>query len=89
MNFTYLVDAISIKSFVKQEAVVTTLLVAASIAGVFSSPLWVIAAIFGHGCWDVAKHFGAGVPFFAWYTWPCFIVDTIYSAALLFYWVQL
>ena len=87
MNFTYLIEAVSIDKSARVEALVAAVLIMASVLGLLISPLIVIAAIFGHGCWDVAKHFGSGVPFFSWYCWPCFIVDTIYSGALLFYWV--
>ncbi len=76
MNFTYLTEALSIRSFAKTEALVATILVSASLFGLFVSPLLLIAAIFGHGCWDLAKHFGNGVPFYFWYTCSCFLVDT-------------
>ena len=85
MNFTYLIEALSLKSFAKTEAIVATSLILASVLGLVISPLLLIAAIFGHGVWDLQKHFGRGVPFFFWYTCSCFIVDTAYSSALLFY----
>lgn len=85
MNFTYLIEAISLKAAVKTEAIISVLLISASILGLIFSPLLIIAAIFGHGAWDLQKHFGKGVPFFFWYTCSCFLVDTVYSAALLFY----
>ena len=86
MNFTYITEALISKKSVAAELVVASLLILASIVGLFVSPLLIIAAIFGHGCWDLAKHFGSGVPFFFWYTCSCFVVDAAYSAALLLYW---
>ncbi len=85
MNFTYLTEAVNARRFVTTETLVATNLIILSVAGVFVSPLFVIAAIFGHGLWDLAKHFGRGIPFFFWYTCSCFIVDAVYSAALLVY----
>jgi len=89
MNLTYLIEAISVKRTVAMEASVAAVLILASILGLLFSPLILIAAIFGHGCWDLAKHYGAGVQFFSWYIWACFVVDTIYSAALIYYWSHL
>ena len=89
MNFTYLSEALSLRSFAKTEAFVALVLIGASLLGLVFSPLLVIAAIFGHGCWDLAKHFGSGVPFFFWYTCSCFLVDTAYSFTLFLYWFQL
>ncbi len=88
MNFTYLTQAISTRKFVPTELSIAMTLIVFSLLGVFVSPLFVIVAIFGHGCWDLAKHFGRGVPFYFWYTCSCFIVDTAYSSALLWYWFQ-
>jgi len=88
MNFTYLIEAVSIEKSIRAEGLVSGVLILASVLGLLVSPVFVIVAIFGHGCWDVAKHFGAGVAFFSWYTWPCFLVDTAYSAVLLIYWVS-
>ena len=85
MNFTYLTEAISRRSFVKTELIVALTLIVASVLGVLVTPLLVIAAIFGHGVWDLHKHFGRGVPFFFWYTCSCFLVDTAYSISLLVY----
>jgi len=89
MNFTYLIEALSQSRFLKVEAVVAFLLIGASLIGLVTSPLLIIAAIFGHGCWDLAKHFGAGVPFFFWYTCSCFLIDTAYSLSLFMYWVSI
>lgn len=87
MNFTYLTEALSVRRFVGAESLVASVLIVASVLGILISPLFVILAIFAHGCWDLAKHFGSGVPFFYWYTCSCFLVDTVYSASLLFYWL--
>ncbi len=87
MNFTYLTEAISLNSFVRTEALVSTLLILASVGGLIFSPLLLVAAIFGHGVWDLRKHFGSGVPFFYWYTYSCFLVDTAYSLTLLSYYL--
>ena len=88
MNFTYLIEAVQAQRFVIIETCVLTSLIVLSVMGVLISPLFVILAIFGHGAWDLAKHFGQGIPFFFWYTCSCFIVDTIYGAALTTYWFQ-
>lgn len=88
MNFTYLIEALSLKSHAKTEAVVAATLIFTSVMGLILSPLLLIAAIFGHGVWDLLKHFGRGVPFLYWYTCSCFLVDTTYSAALLFYYIS-
>lgn len=85
MNFTYIVEALSLKSYVRTETLVAALLIVMSFLGLFTSPLILIFAIFGHGVWDLQKHFGRGVPFFSWYTCSCFIVDTVYGSTLLFY----
>lgn len=85
MNFTYLTEAISLKSFAKTEVVVAALLIAMSILGLVTSPLLLIFAILGHGVWDLMKHFGKGVPFFFWYTCSCFLVDMAYGSTLLYY----
>lgn len=87
MNFTYLVEAVSLKSYAATESWVAFGLIALSILGFFTSPLFLIVAIVGHGVWDLAKHFGAGVPFLSWYSWSCFLVDMAYGSALLFYFV--
>lgn len=87
MNFTYITEAYYRREFVNLEAIVASVLIAASVLGVVISPVFIIAAIFGHGVWDVAKHNGAGVPFFSWYTLSCFAVDVIYSTVLLIYWL--
>ena len=88
MNFTYVTEALKQPKHIKVEALIATLLITASILGVFVAPIFVIAAIFGHGVWNIAKHRGAGVPFFSWYTLSCFTIDTLYSVSLLAYWVQ-
>ena len=89
MNFTYLIEALSLKKSVTAEVAVSTTLIAASIVGLLISPLLIVAAIFAHGCWDLAKHNAcAGIPFFTWYVVPCFVVDTIYSVTLLFYYFR-
>lgn len=89
MNFTYLIEALSLKRYVTAEVAASATLIAASLLGLLFAPLLLIAAIFGHGCWDLAKHNGcAGIPFFSWYVVPCFVVDTIYSVTLLFYYLQ-
>jgi len=86
MNFTYLIEARSRGRFANTEIAVALVLILMAVIGAVVEPLLVIASIFGHGLWDVAKHFGAGVPFLSWYTWGCAVVDTAYSAALLWYW---
>ena len=87
MNFTYLIEALSVKRFAVIEATVTIVLIGASLLGLFFSPLLLIAAIFGHGCWDLTKHFfERGVPFYFWYTCSCFLFDTAYSIVLLVFW---
>ncbi len=88
MNFTYITEAVSLRSFFKAEVIVSTILILASVLGLILSPLLIIAAIFGHGVWDLQKHFGKGVPFFFWYTCSCFLVDTAYSATLLLYYYK-
>jgi hypothetical protein len=69
MNFTYLTDAVWQGRRVGTEATVMIALIIASLLGIVLHPLFVIAAVFGHGLWDLAKHYGAGLPFFSWYTW--------------------
>lgn len=86
MNFTYLIEARSLRLKVGAEATVAGVLIIMAIAGAIYAPLLVIASIFLHGVWDLAKHLGAGVPFLRWYICGCAVVDTAYSAALLFYW---
>jgi len=86
MNFTYLIEAISLDKYKQIELVIASTLVGATILGLIVSPLLIVAAIFAHGCWDLAKHFGSGVPFYLWYTCGCFLVDTIYGLSLLVYW---
>ena len=88
MNFVYIVEAKARGEFVSAEAIVASTLIVFSVLGVFVSPGFVIAAIFGHGIWDLAKHRGTGVPFFTWYTFGCFTVDTLYSTALAAYWFK-
>lgn len=85
MNFTFIIEAVSLKTYAKTEALVATFLIAASILGFLYSPILLIFAIFGHGIWDLLKYFGRGVPFYFWYTYSCFLVDTAYSSTLLFY----
>ncbi|MEE9333432.1 MAG: hypothetical protein V3U65_05010 [Granulosicoccaceae bacterium] len=86
MNFTYLIEALSLKNSVTAEALVSTTLIFASLLGLLVSPSFIIAAIFVHGCWDFAKHNAcAGIRFFSWYVVPCFVVDTIYSLTLAIY----
>ncbi len=87
MNFTYITEALAQRRRIGTEAMVASLLIAASVFGVLLHPLFVIAAVFGHGLWDLAKHFGHGVPFFSWYTWSCCAVDMTYGATLLLYWL--
>ena len=87
MNFVYIKEARALRQFVRVEALIATLLIVLSCLGALWYPPLVIAAIFGHGCWDIAKHLGAGVPFLSWYTLSCFAVDTLYSGALLLYWI--
>jgi len=86
MNFTYLIEAISLRKFVTTESLIAATLISASLLGLILSPLLLIAAIFGHGIWDLFKHYGRGIAFYAWYTCSCFIVDTTYSLSLLVYW---
>ncbi len=85
MNFTYLIQAVSLKNFVSLELMIATGLILLSLAGFFISPWLVIAAIFLHGTWDLAKHRGTGIRFFSWYTIGCVVVDWIYAAALIAY----
>jgi len=85
MNFTYLMQAVSLKSFVSLELTIASGLILLSLAGFFISPWLVIAAIFLHGIWDLAKHRGAGVGFFSWYTLGCTAVDWLYASALAAY----
>lgn len=85
MNFTYPWAALSAGRFLTQEVAVSTALILMAILGVLINPLWVIASIFGHGLWDLFKHNGRGVPFLKWYTMGCVVVDWIYAATLLFY----
>ncbi|MVO15269.1 hypothetical protein [Parasedimentitalea huanghaiensis] len=89
MNFTYMTEAYARQECLKLEVLVASVLILASVLGAAVWPLFVIAAIFGHGVWDIFKHYGAGVPFFSWYTLSCFAVDTLYSGALLVYWMEL
>lgn len=89
MNFTYLTEACSLGLRIGAEAAIAIVLITMAILGAIYAPLLVIASIFAHGMWDLAKHYGAGVPFLRWYTCGCAVVDTAYSAALLWYWLQL
>ena len=86
MNFTYITEAYSQARLIRPELVVLLTLIATSLLGVIVHPLFVIFAIVGHGSWDIAKHFGAGIPFFSWYTLSCFAVDITYGTVLLAYW---
>ncbi len=85
MNGVYIHSALKNRRFVTTETTIATLLVVLSGLGVILSPVYVIAAIALHGAWDLAKHFGAGLPFFSWYTWGCATVDFTYAAALTIY----
>ena len=88
MNLVYLPEALSLRKQVGTEALVAILLISASMLGVLVHPLFVVLAIIGHGFWDVAKHFGAGVPFFSWYTWSCCAIDFCYGTTLFLYWLS-
>ncbi|MEM6640741.1 MAG: hypothetical protein AAF610_12670 [Pseudomonadota bacterium] len=87
MNFVYIQAAIARRQYVTVEAFVAVALIVLSVMGAVVAPPFVIAAVIGHGLWDLAKHFGAGLPFFSWYTWGCFVVDVMYGSALFAYWV--
>ena len=89
MNFVYFIEAGAQRRFLSIEIIVAVILVTASVLGILIHPIFVIAAIFGHGVWDLAKYWGAGIPFFSWYTLSCFAVDMAYGAALLTYWSRL
>ncbi len=86
MNFVYITEAYAQGRLVKPEFIVMVVLTSASLLGVLVHPLFVILAVFGHGLWDIAKHFGAGIPFFSWYTLSCCAVDMTYGTALFAYW---
>ncbi len=86
MNFTYITEACYQGRLMRPELAATLTLISASVLGVIVHPLFVVFAIVGHGLWDVAKHFGAGIPFFSWYTLGCFAVDITYATVLLTYW---
>lgn len=88
MNFTYVIEAVSLKAHTKAESTVAVALILLSMGGIFLSPILVIIAIFSHGCWDLFKHYGSGVPFFTWYTLSCAIVDFFYGSVLLIYWAS-
>ena len=88
MNFTYMIEAFSLQSFLRKEIVIAAILITLSFLGALLYPPLVIAAIFGHGVWDISKHRGAGVPFFSWYTLGCAAVDFTYSALLLIYYLR-
>ncbi|MFY0680276.1 MAG: hypothetical protein JXR13_06855 [Thalassovita sp.] len=85
MNATYVVEAYAARRLLRTELSVALVLIVASVLGVMWHPAFVIFAIFGHGTWDIAKHFGAGIPFFSWYTLSCFAVDMTYGLVLLVY----
>lgn len=89
MNFTYITEAYAQGRLLQTEAGVMIALVIASILGATMHPAFVICAVFGHGLWDLAKHFGAGIPFFSWYTLSCAAVDMAYGSVLLVYWLGL
>ena len=86
MNFTYITEAYFQGRLVRIELLVMATLITASVIGVAVHPLFVISAIFGHALWDLAKHFGAGIPFFSWYTLSCSAVDITYGTVLMSYW---
>ncbi len=86
MNVVYIIEAYWQRRFIGLELLVAATLILGSVLGVLISPGFVIAAILGHGLWDLAKHFGAGIPFFSWYTLGCFSVDLVYGLLLLTYW---
>ena len=89
MNFTYPWAALRQKQAIGIEVFISFFMIGLSILGLFLSPLFVIAAIFGHGVWDLAKHNGAGAPFFKWYVSGCVVVDWLYAASLLIFYVSL
>ena len=86
MNITYITEAYSQGRLMRPELIIMLTLISASLLGVTVHPLFVIIAIFGHGLWDIAKQFGAGIPFFRWYTLGCFAADVTYGTVLLTYW---
>ena len=88
MNFTYIIEVMSVGRYFAVEIFVSASLILLSIFGIILHPLFVIFAIFGHGLWDLHKHAGAGVPFVRWYTLGCVVVDTFYGSTLLFYFIQ-
>jgi len=87
MNLVYIFEARAQDRLVRTELLVMGVLITASCLGAILHPLFVIGAIIGHGLWDVAKHFGAGIPFFSWYTWSCAAVDVTYGLTLFAYWM--
>lgn len=87
MNGTYVIEAVSLNSYARLEAMVAAGLIALALLGLFTSPILVILAILGHACWDVCKHKGCGVRFFSWYTLSCAAIDVTYASALLAYWI--
>ena len=88
MNFTYIIEAMSIGKYYAVEIFVSASLILLSVFGIILHPLFVIFAIFSHGLWDLLKHAGAGVPFVQWYTLGCFVVDALYGTTLLMYFIQ-
>ena len=89
MNLVYLPEALSLRLKMRTEALIACLLISLSVLGIVAHPLCVIIAIIGHGLWDIAKHFGAGVPFFSWYTWSCATIDFCYGAALFAFYLHM
>lgn len=85
MNGVYISSAFQKHRYISTEFLVALMLIILSLLGPILSPLFVIAAIASHGLWDVAKHYGAGIPFFSWYTWGCAVVDFTYAATLTIY----
>ncbi len=85
MNGVYISSAIQKRRYISTEFLVAITLITLSLLGPILSPAFVIAAIIGHGLWDVAKHYGAGIPFFSWYTWGCATVDFTYAVTLTIY----
>jgi len=89
MNFTYPIEALTSGRFVKSELSAAIILSLLALMSLWSSPLFVILAIFGHGLWDIRKFRGNGVKIAKWYTSACFVADLSYATLLLLYWLRL
>ncbi|MEO0486552.1 MAG: hypothetical protein AAF092_11630 [Pseudomonadota bacterium] len=88
MTVTYPTEAALARQDRVLEFSIAGLLSALAIAGLFTSPLLIIAAVLAHGVLDLVKARGLGVPFYALYFFGCAAFDFAYAACLFAYFIR-